>query len=63
LEKWSSDGVTGISAIFYTEHVAGMSDADLQRFLIEQAGVDLAGSITISRREKYTFLNFGFQDK
>jgi hypothetical protein len=40
-----------------------MDDADLQRFLIEQAGIDLGGSVTISRREMHTYVNFAFESQ
>jgi hypothetical protein len=61
LERWNFDGIRASSAVFLSEHVAGMDDAELQAFLIEQAGVDLSGSVTISRRESHTFVNFGFE--
>jgi hypothetical protein len=50
-----------MSAIFLTEHVAGMSDAALENFLPDH-GVDL-GVVTIARRETHTFVNFGFKAK
>jgi hypothetical protein len=60
IEAWSWEGIRGSTAVFLNELVAGMSDADLQRFLTERAGIDLEGGVTICRREKHTFLNFGF---
>jgi hypothetical protein len=36
LERWSSDGIHGSTAVFLIEHVAGMDDAALQRLLAEQ---------------------------
>ena len=46
-----------------TEHVSGMDDAALQKYLIEQ-GLDLGSAgITIVRDEEYVFLNFGFEAK
>ena len=63
VEKWAWDGVTGMSAIFLTEHVAGMDDAALKNFLLEYGGADLSGGVTIARGETYTFLNFGFEAK
>ena len=61
VESWTRDGVKGMSAIFLTEHVAGMSDAALENFLPDH-GVDL-GVVTIARRETHTFVNFGFKAK
>jgi hypothetical protein len=46
-----------------TAHVAGLNDAALQEVLEKHAGIDLGGGVTISRRENYTFLNFGFLAK
>jgi hypothetical protein len=63
IERWSADGVTGSTAVFLTEQVAGMSDSEVQRFLEDRAGVDLAGGVTITRRETHTFVNFGFEAK
>jgi hypothetical protein len=62
VEKWSSDGVCGFSAIFLAEHVSGMDDAALTQFLSEQAGLDVAvNGMTFVRREEHTFVNFGFE--
>jgi hypothetical protein len=63
IEVWRWEAITGSSAVFLNEHSAGMSDANLQKFVSEQAGVNLAGGVTISRRETHTFLNFGFVAK
>jgi hypothetical protein len=64
LEKWTADGIRGFSAIFLTESVSGLDDAALTQFLNEQAGLNVAISgTTIVRREKYTFVNFGFEAK
>jgi hypothetical protein len=46
-----------------TEQVAGMTGAALQKYLTEQAGADLAGGVTISRRETHTFVSFGLVAK
>ena len=39
-----------------------MNDADLQRFLTEQVGIDLGGGVTI-KREKHTYVSFAFEAK
>jgi hypothetical protein len=44
------------------EHVAGMADVNLKEFLT-QAGINVGGSTTISRRETHTFFNFDFEAK
>lgn len=59
LEEWTWEGVSGSTAIFLTDHVASMDDTALQRFLTEQAGLDL-GATTIVRQKEHVFLNFGF---
>jgi hypothetical protein len=61
-ERWCADGVSGSSAVFLNEHVAGMADASLQEFLT-QAGIEIGGSATFVRRETHTFLNFAFEAK
>jgi hypothetical protein len=63
IEVWKWEAITGSTAVFLTNSVAGMNDADLQNFLTEKAGMDLHGGVTISRRGTYTFLNFGFMAK
>jgi hypothetical protein len=62
IERWSwrFEGLRGSSAVFLNEHVFGIDDSELQRFLTAQAGVDLDGGVTVSRREMHTFINFGF---
>jgi hypothetical protein len=62
IERWSwrFESLRGSSAVFLNQHVAGMDDSELQRFLTAQAGVDLAGGVTVSRRDAHTFVNFGF---
>jgi hypothetical protein len=61
MEKWTWEGVRGMTAVFLTQHVSKMDDAALTQFLNEQAGLDIAVSgITMVRQEEHTFLNFGF---
>lgn len=60
LEEWNWEGIQGSTAVFLTKDVGGIDDADLQKFLTEQVGLDL-GKTTIVRNEAYTFLNFGFE--
>jgi hypothetical protein len=62
IEIWNWEGIRGHSAVFLNQHVARMDDGELQRFLTN-GGVDLGGSVTIVRKEEYTFVNFGFEDK
>ena len=63
IESWKWEAITGSTAVFLTENATAMDDANLEGFLSQKAGVDLAGGVTISRREMYTFLNFGFLAK
>lgn len=60
LERWTWDGVEGSSAVFLNQHVAGMTDADLKKFLTERAGLDLRGGVTITRGDAFVFVNFAF---
>jgi hypothetical protein len=59
IEIWNWEAVRGRTAVFLNEHVAGMNDADLERFLTEK-GIDLCGAPTIVRLAMHTFVNFGF---
>jgi hypothetical protein len=64
VEKWSSDGVTGKSAIFLSEHVSGMNDEALRLFFNSMAQVDLpAEGTTVKRGDRFAFFNFGFEMK
>lgn len=63
IERWSADGVTGLSAVLLTRDAGRMDDEELKRFLTEQADLDLSGSVTICRRDAHTFINFGFAVK
>jgi len=63
VEKWRADGVIGMTAVFLSEHATEMDDSALQRFLTEQAGLDIGRSVTIVRREHHSFFNFGFEIK
>ena len=56
------DGVKGMSAIFLTEHVAGMDDVALQKWLVDHE-MDLGGGVTMARGKTHTFVNFGFEAK
>jgi hypothetical protein len=60
LEKWSFDGIYGMTAVFLTEHVSAMDAAALNEFVTSQ-GVESGGGTTIVRRADFTFLNFGFE--
>lgn len=63
LERWSADGVRGSTAVLLPEHVAGMDDSAIQKFLTELAGLDLDGGVTITRRETHAFVNYSFEAK
>jgi hypothetical protein len=62
IEVWNWEAIRGSTAVFLNRHVAGMNDADLQRFLTEQVGIDLGGGVTI-KREKHTYVSFAFEAK
>jgi hypothetical protein len=61
LERWVSDGVTGSSIVLLTRDVGQMSDEELKQFLAQEPRLNLQGSVTITRRETHTFVNFGFE--
>jgi hypothetical protein len=65
IERWSwrFESLRGSSAVFLNQHVAGIDDGDLQKFLTEEAGVNLAGGVTIARREMFTYVNFAFESQ
>jgi hypothetical protein len=63
IERWYSAGVTASSAVLLACDVARMDDDALRRFLAEQAGLDLSGSVTVCRRVAHVFVNFDFDLK
>jgi hypothetical protein len=60
-EKWICSDVTGRSAIFLSEDVGAMTNAEIVRIL-QDAGVNLCGTITFSRKDTFAFVNFDFHD-
>lgn len=58
-ETWEWDGMYGHSVIVYSDDVKGMKDADLKEF-IRPLIKEPESSVTITRKEKYTFINFNF---
>ncbi len=60
LEQWSWEGITGMSAVFLTQHVAGLDDSQLLQ-LLESAVNTNIGSTTIKKEPVYTFVNYGFR--
>jgi len=62
IESWAWEGYGGSTAVLLTRDAGPMSDEALKLFLTAQAHLNLAGSVTISRREVHTYVNFGFQE-
>lgn len=60
-ETWLFDDMTGRSAIFLSEDVATMTNAEIVRML-RDAGVDVSGTVTFSRRETFCCVSFDFHD-
>jgi len=58
-ETWEWDGMYGNSVIVYSEDVKDRKDADLKEF-IRPLIKEPESSVTITRKEKYTFINFNF---
>ena len=60
LELWIADGIRGSTALFLTEHVSELDDAELQDLLTKH-GFDLGSSgVTIVRDDEHVYINFGF---
>jgi hypothetical protein len=59
-EIWFWDGITAESLIFLTEDVAGMDEEALTSFVRANAKVSADSSVTIARRDEFTWTNFNF---
>jgi hypothetical protein len=60
-ETWLFGDMSGRSAIFLAEDVAMMTEPEIVRML-QDAGVDVSGTVTFSRQDTFCFVNFGFYD-
>ena len=60
VEAWNSSGIRAKSAVFLADTVSEFDNADLRRLLMEQAGLNLEGTVTIARKGDHVFVNFNF---
>lgn len=61
-QKWLKDGIYGKSFIFLSSDIANLDDEMLKKEIQESPMVSKKSSITVSRKEKYTFVNFNFKE-
>jgi len=61
METWLFDDMTGRSVIFLSKDVREMSKSEIVRML-QDAGVDVVGTVTFSRRETFCCVSFDFHD-
>ena len=61
METWLFDDMTGRSIIFLSDDVATLTDAEIVN-LLQDAGVDVVGTVTFSRRETFCCVSFDFHD-
>ncbi len=59
-QKWNWDGITAESIIFLSEDVKEMDDKALEADVRDGPLVKKDSKMTISRTDKYTFVNFNF---
>lgn len=60
-QKWYQDGIYGQSLIFDSQEISNISDNDL---ICEVSASDIVSdkrNITISRGQRFTFVNFNFE--
>ena len=60
-EKWIWDGITAESIIFLNEDVISLDDAALEQEVKTSSIVNVNSSVTISRQDEFTFVNFNFE--
>ncbi len=59
-QQWTWAGFDATSLIFYSEDVAHLDDVALRALVATAAKVKSLDDMTMSRGEKYTFVNFNF---
>ena len=60
-QKWTSEGVTAESIVFVSNDIKEMNDEALEEYVRSSDIVNFDSQITISRGEKYSFINFNFE--
>ena len=60
-QKWASDGIMAESIIFFSNDIKEMSNEELEKYVRSSDIVNSDSQITISRGEKYCFVNFNFE--
>jgi len=60
-QKWASDSIIAESVIFISNDIKDMSDEELEEYVRSSDIVNFDSQITISRGEKYSFVNFNFE--
>jgi len=60
-ETWVFDDLTGRSIIFLSDDVATLTNAQIVS-LLQQAGVDVRGTVTFSRKDTFCCVSFDFHD-
>ena len=61
-EKWVWEGIVGESVVFASDDVRTLGDRELEVVVCALPFCDGETGVTISRGEKYTFVNFNFRD-
>ncbi len=60
-EKWIWDGITAESIIFLSEDVKTLDDVEFEQEVRTSSIVTVSSSVTISRQDEFTFVNFNFE--
>lgn len=60
-QKWNWEGITAESVIFLSDDVKEMDDEALEAEVRSSPLVNVDSEVTITRGEKFTFVNFNFQ--
>jgi len=60
-QMWSWDGVTAESIIFDSADVSALKDDELEREVRKSPVLKQDSSITLTRTEAFTFVNFNFE--
>ena len=60
-EKWIWDGISAESIIFLSDDVKSLDDVALEQEVKTSSIVNVSSSVTISRQDEFTFVNFNFE--
>ena len=60
-QKWAMEGIVAESIVFLTDDVNHLEDEEFEEYVKSSDIVNLDSSVTMSRKDQYSFINFNFK--